>query len=167
MGCIYPSSTLSSFQSELKAELNTSRSDLLSKNRLSHQTATFNQRTNQLNLNFSENIQNIKAYSNYTKSSSMDPGRYFMSNSKKFIPRLSLEKFNELFDDSTIECYNKKENDYLHFSFKKAITNIYKKNKEESLNSTYERTAENTFESEYYNGGVKSKKKEKNKKLVF
>ena len=159
MGCIYPSSTLTSFQAELKAELNTSRSDLLSKNRLSQQTTTFNQRTNQLNLNFSENIPNIKAYSDYAKSSTMDPGRHFMYNSKNFIPRLSLEKFNELFDDSTIECYNKKGKDYLHLSFKKAITNFYKKNKEKSLNSTYERTAENTFESEYYNGGVKSKKK--------
>ena len=160
MGCNYPSSALSSFQTELKTELSTNRNDLISKNRLLYQTSTFNQRTKQLNFNLSQNVPKIEAYSNYTKSSSMDdPERSFMSNSKKCIPRLSLQKFNELFDDSTIECYNKKEKDYLSFSFKKAITNIYNKNKEESLNSTYEQTAEKIIESEYYNGGVKSKKK--------
>ncbi len=159
MGCIYPSSTLSSFQTELRIELNTSRIDLMSKNRLFNQATTSNQRAKQINLKFSQNIPNIKTSSNYTKSPSSDPERHFMSTSKKCIPRLSLQKFNELFDDSTIECYNKKEKDYLSFSFKKAITNIYKKNKEESLNSTYEQTAEKIIESEYYNGGVKSKKK--------
>ena len=168
MGCNYPSSALSSFQAELKTELNTNRNDLISKNRLLCQASTFNQRTKQLNLNLNQNVPKIEAYSNYTKSSSMDnPERSFMSNSKKCIPRLSLQKFNELFDDRRIECYNRKEKYYLRFSFKNGLNNIYKNNKEQSLNSTYEQTADNTIESEYYAGGVKSKKKEKNKKLVF
>jgi hypothetical protein len=170
MGCNYPSSALSSLQTEMKTELNANRSNLLSKNRLSCQSSSFNQSDSQLNLKLSQNISNIKKFSNKNKFISMSPSRQLDSNSKKCIPRLSLQKFNELFDDSTVECYNKKEKNYLCSSFMKTMGGIYKKNTEQSLNSTYEQsneqTVENTIKSEYYKGYIKRNKKGKHKKLV-
>ena len=170
MGCDYPSSALSSLQTDMKTELHASHSNLLSKNRLSYESSTFNQSDLQLNLKLSQNILNIKKFSNKRKFMSVNTSLQLNSNSKKCIPRLSLQKFNELFDDSTIECYNKKEKNYLCSSFMKTMGGIYKKSTELSLNSTCEQsneqTMENTINSENYKGYIKRNKKGKHKKFI-
>ncbi len=157
MGCNYPSSALSSYQTELKTEIKTNRKDLLSKNRSSLQSTTFSNGKSKINLDSSQNLRNFKTCSYYNKPSAIDARRNDLNSSKNFIPRLSLQKFNELFDDSTIEGYNKKQKEFNLFSFRKSY--FYNKNNvEQSLNSTYEQTAENTFESEFLKGDMKINK---------
>ena len=160
MGCNYPSSALSSYQTELKTEIKTNRKDLLPKNRSSLQSTTFSNGKRKINLDSSQNLRNFKTCSYYNKSSAIDARKNDLNSSKNFIPRLSLQKFNELFDDSTIEGYNKKQKEFNLFSFRKSY--LYNKNNvEQSLNSTYEQTAENTIESEYFKNDMKINKIDK------
>ena len=60
MGCNYPSSALSSYQTELKTEIKTNRKDLLPKNRSSLQSTTFSNGKRRINLDSSQNLRNFK-----------------------------------------------------------------------------------------------------------
>ena len=154
MGCFYSSSTFSLLQTELLTEINTSRNDLLNKKRISSQSTVSSQKTKQSNLYSSPKMKSKDKYSNYNKSLSLDVKiNNTIENRNKGIPRLSIQKINELFDDSNIKCnLIKSEKDYYQCCFLNETinnTNCNINNKEQNLNSTYEQTLKTTINSEY------------------
>ena len=164
MGCnyYYPSSSLSLLEDELKTELYTKYSDFISE-RLSREETTFIQMEKPLNIKkINRYCLNIKTFSDYTNLPK-DPTTIYYSYSKRCIPHLSLQKLNELFDDNTVECYQKKKKKNLLFTYVKTLNRHPINKDKQTLNSTYEQTAEYTTESEYYI----SKGKNKNNGTVY
>ena len=167
MGCIYQSSTLSLSENEILSELNTNRRFLLSKANKNSDSNTLNNRKEKLKLYSTQNVRNFKTNSNFKKSSTLNT--LIKSSNldyQNFVPRLSLQKFNELFDDSNIEEYGMKTKNSKRYSFMEKNTNSSKKmnNIEASLNTTLEQTLENVKENDYYKmeNNKNNKKKRKN-----
>ena len=107
MGCIYPYDALTTFQSELKTELIINRKEILS---------MYNEPLNSVIL--TENSNDVNLYSSQINSNSNFPFDSNIRNS--LVPRLSLQKMNELFDDKDIECYKNKPKNFKNiFLFKK------------------------------------------------
>ena len=140
MGCIYSrDDTLATFQNELKIELITNQKESLSK---------FNEPLNSVILNENRNCSNL--YSSQIIHINSNIQKYFeidssmKNNMNNFVPRLSIQKMNELFDDKDIEFHRDKPENLKQFS-----RSNYKNNKiskinsiEKSLNSTLEKTTE-------------------------
>ena len=129
MGCIYPYDSLTTFQSELKTELIINRKEILS---------MYNEPLNSVIL--TENSNDVNLYSSQINSNSNFPFDSNIRNS--LVPRLSLQKMNELFDDKDIECYKNKPKNLKTFSCSKNTNNDLSKinSIEKSLNSTLENT---------------------------
>ena len=129
MGCIYPYDALTTFQSELKTELIINRKEILS---------MYNEPLNSVIL--TENSNDVNLYSSQINSNSNFPFDSNIRNS--LVPRLSLQKMNELFDDKDIECYKNKPKNLKTFSCSKNTNNDLSKinSIEKSLNSTLENT---------------------------
>ena len=141
MGCIYPYDTLAIFQNEIKTELITNRKELLSELNGPLNSVIINKNRNNLNLYSSQIIHinsNIKKY--FTIDSSI------RNNINSLVPRLSVQKMNELFDDKDIECYKDKPKNLKQiYSSKNKNNDILKLNSiEKSLNSTLENSTEKT-----------------------
>ena len=155
MGCKYPSDTLSSYQNELITELNSNRKFLLSKNHNYLNKTTSILKRKDVNLYSTQNGRNFITQSTNENLSELNASKNLeLNKSNIFIQRLSLQKLNELFDDSDIESYNKPIN-LKKFTFMDQRLSISNKNNntKQSLNSTLENTME-----------IKNKRK-KNKKI--
>ena len=166
MGCIYPYDTLATFQNEIKTELITNRKELLSK---------FNEPLNSVILNENKDCSNL--YSSQIIHINSNIKKYFeidssiKNNMNSFVPRLSIQKMNELFDDKDIECYwyRDKPKDLKQFSrSKNKNNNILKINSiEKSLNSTLENTLEKPKKNISNISQLKRIKKKNNNKNIF
>jgi len=138
MGCIYPhDEALATFQNELKTELTTNHKIVLSQ---------FNEPLNSVilnkNRNYSYSSQIIHINSNIKNYFEIDS--IIKNNMNNFVPRLSVQKMNELFDDKDIELYRDKPKNLKHISFSN-----YKRNKIPKINSigkSLNSTLENTIE---------------------
>ena len=169
MGCIYYSEASSAFKNELKTELNIKRKNSFLNNNQSFISATLNQKKNCTNIYILPNdIRKFKTDSKYQKSMKYEliEKNKEIDDSKIFIPKLSLKKINELFDDNDIENYCSKSKNIKLFSYIGNNNSSKKINIEKSLNSinsTFEKTAENSIEREYYKNNIKKSKKKKMK----
>ena len=155
MGCKYPSDTLTLYKNELITELNSNRKFLLSKNHNFLNKNTSIPKRNDANLYSTQKGRNFTTQSTNENLSKLNASKNIESNkSNIFIQRLSLQKLNELFDDSDIESYNKPIN-LKNFNFMDQRLSISNKNNntKQSLYSTLENTLE-----------IKNKRK-KNKKI--
>ena len=167
MGCIYPSTSLSSYQKELKSELITNRKILLSKSKKSFDSVTFQAIKENLNLNSTQNVRNFKTNSNIKKSSTTKDILLKQNNSKNFIPRLSLQKINELFDNSNIESYYAKPKNLKNSLYKEENNSKINNKFEISLNTTFEHTLENSLVNEYNKSNSITSNKKKYKKTFL
>ena len=167
MGCIYPSSSLSSYQKELKSELITNRKILLSKSKKSFDSDTFQAIKENLNLNSTQNVRNFKTNPSIKKSSTTKDILLKQNNSKNFIPRLSLQKINELFDNSNIESYYAKPKNLKNSLYKEENNSKINNKFEISLNTTFEHTLENSLVNEYNKRNTIKSNKKKYKKTIL
>ncbi len=144
MGCECPSSNFSSDNYEVNSEIVIDRRSKNFKKVKNYQEDTLRPKRKKLNLDFTQDISRVETNTNLEnynlESSSLHKSMNNPDfNSNKVIIRLSLEKFNELFDDSTIECYNtrKYSGNLKRLSFNRNNTKIF--------NKKYYRTNENTI----------------------
>ena len=141
MGCECQSSSFSSDNYEINSEIVIDHRAKNFKNIKNLQEDTFKPKRKKLNLDFTQDISRLETNTNLdnlessTIHKSMNNPNY---SSNKVIIKLSLEKFNELFDDSTIECYNTRK-----YSGNKRLS-FYGNNKK-IINKKLNRTNENTI----------------------
>lgn len=144
MGCECPSSTFPSGNYEVNSEIVIDCRTKKLNNIKNLQENTLRSKRKKLNLDFTQDISRVETNTNLenynleasTLCKSMNNCNF---NSNKVIIRLSLEKFNELFDDSTIECYNdrKYSGNLKRLSFNRNNLKVF--------NKKYNRTNENTI----------------------
>ena len=164
MGCIYPYDALSTFQNELKTELDTNRKELLSKFNESLNSVILNENKNGMNLYSSQIIQiNSNIKKNFAIDSSLS------NNLNNFVPRLSLQKMNELFDDKDIDFYKDNPKNLKQLSCSKNNNNNLSiiNSIEKSLNSTLENTTEKAKKNKSNISQIKNNKKKFVIKNVF
>ena len=155
MGCYCLTTSTSIYEDELFTELLTKHQDLLSENiklikscRSNMDKSLFSLKSKQNSkiLEIKENSKNN--YKSYSLNKIIKNNEFFTPN--KIVIRLSVEKFNELFDDSNIESYNNSKT-LKNFSFgvnSKIFNFSSKNNKSTSLNSTFEQTFHNTIKKD-------------------
>ena len=141
MGCECPASTFSSGNYELNSELVIDRNTKYLKNKKIAQENTLRPKRKKLNLDFTQDISRLETNTNlesYNLESSTLHKSMNNFNSNKFIIRLSLEKFNELFDDSTIECYNSRKysGNLKRFSFNQKNKKVFSKKNSRTKENT-------------------------------
>lgn len=144
MGCECPSSTFSSGNYEINSEIVIDRGSKNLKKIKNLQEDTLRPKWKKLNLDFTQDISRVETNTNL-ENYNLESSALYKSmnnpdfNSNKVIIRLLLEKFNELFDDSTIECYNNRKysGNLKRFSFNR--------NNKKIFNKKYNRTNENTI----------------------
>ena len=170
MGCNCPSTELSSNEKELKSELNTTRNYLLSKNKILYNSNSFQTPRNSLNLYSTQNIKHFESNLNKKQLSNSEilEKQKILNSSQNLVPRLSVQKFNELFDNSSIECYKAKPNNIKNLTYMEKIYNSkINNNIEPSLNTTFEYTTDNTIVSKYKKkSNIKNNKKKNKEKLL-
>ena len=166
MGCFYSYIELSEYKNELYTDINRSNKYFFQKH---HQSIKMNEVKEKINSFSTQAVRDFKTNSNFKNSSTLDSNSKSneFNNSESFVPRLSLQKMNELFDDSDITFYQNSKENLISFSFiGNNLSNLRKKNNYEiSLNSTLESTRKNTIES----GNYKDYKRNKNvlrKKII-
>lgn len=144
MGCECPSSTFSSDNFEVDSEIVIDSGSKNLKKIKNLQEDTLRPKWKKLNLDFTQDISRVETNTNL-ENYNLESSALHKSmnnpdlNSNKIIIRLSMEKFNELFDDRTIECYNTRK---YSGNLKIHSLNInYKK----IFNKKYNRTKENTI----------------------
>ena len=171
MGCNYPTTALSLHEKELKTEINTTRNFLLSKNKKLYNSNSFQTPRNSLNLYSTQNIKHFETNLNLKQLSNSDTleKQKILNSSQNFVPRLSVQKFNELFDNSSIECYNTKPNNIKSYTFmEKSYNSKLNNNFELSLNTTFEHTTENTIISKYKKkNNIRNNKNKNKEKLLY
>ena len=142
MGCECPSSSFSSGCYEVNSEIVIDRRTKNFKNIKNLQEDNLRPKRKKLNLDFTQDISRVETNINLDNLESSTLHKSMNnpnSSSNKVIIRLSLEKFNELFDDSTIECYNTRK-----YSGNLKRLSFYRNNKK-TFNKKYNRTNENTI----------------------
>ena len=171
MGCNCPSTEFSSNEKELKSELNTTRNFLLSKNKILCNSNSFQTPRNSLNLYSTQNIRHFESNLNVKQLSNSEilEKQKILNSSQNLVPRLSVQKFNELFDNSSIECYNAKPSNIKNLTYIEKIYNSkINNNIEPSLNTTFEYTTVNTIVSKYKKkNNIKNNKKKNKEKLLY
>ena len=143
MGCLYPSDILDSKRNELIIERKSNNKFLLSKNQNSFNSNNAILKRKKLNLYSTQKIRDFKKQTFNENSLELnDDINSKLNNTKYFISRLSLQKFNELFDDSDIDFYTKPIIIKNHAFNYKNINNWNINYSRQSLNSTLENTIE-------------------------
>ena len=172
MGCVYSSSTFFVHNYELISELEL----LNNKGNLSKETFfKLNNSRDKLKSiverRKTQTIRHFPTHSNLTKFKfSFKKSSTFQKvkkddeicYAKRIIKRLSQEKFNELFDEKSIEYFvNTTANKNIkHISYVSRFNNFGNtKNLSLSLNSTFEHTLENKVEYNKYSTPIKSREK--------
>ena len=142
MGCECPSSSFSSGSYEVNSEIVIDHKVKNFKNIKNLQEDTLRPKRKKLNLDCTQDISRVETNTNLDNLESSTLHKSMnnpSSSSNKVIIRLSLTKFNELFDDSTIECYNTRK-----YSGNLKRLSFNRKNKE-IFNKKFNRTNENTI----------------------
>ena len=115
---------------------------------------------------------NLKNFKNAFKKSSVfekDQSNADLCNSNRILKRLSLKKFNELFDENIFEYYrnNTTKRTSKNISYVSICNNFYNKNSLSlSLNSTVEHTLENKIENIKKISPIKNLKKKIKRKNI-
>ena len=177
MGCNYSSSASLVHNSESESELKLSNK----KNKISKgRSLKLNNSRNRVKAKQTQPIQqmhhfetnsNLKNFKNaFKKSSTFETVQKNadLSYSNKILKRLSLKKFNELFDESTFEYYinNTTKRTLKHVSYVSRYNHFYnKKSISLSLNSTVEHTLENRVENIKNISPIKNVKKKIKEKI--
>ena len=170
MGCIYSSEALLVHNYELKSELLLNSKDNVSKetflklnNSRKKLFSMFERKQTQPMPHFQTNSNLNKFKIKLKKASTFQEEKkdFDICYSKRILKRLSLEKFNELFDESNIECFANatEEKNVKHISYVSRFNNWNKNNLSLSLNSTIEHTLENKVENYKYDTPIKNKEK--------
>ena len=144
MGCECPSSTFSSADYEVNSEIVIDHRTKKLKNIKNLQEDTLRPKRKKLNLDCTQDISRVETNTNLEKYSlessilhkSMNNPNF---SSNKIIIKLSLEKFNELFDDSNIECYNTRK----YSGNLKRLS--FNRNNKKIFNKKFNRANENTI----------------------
>ena len=142
MGCECPSSSFYSGSYEVNSEIIIDHRPKNFKNIKNLQEDTLRPKRKKLNLDFKQDISRLETNTNLDNLESSTLHKSMNNpdcSSNKVLIRLSLEKFNELFDDSTIECYNTRK-----YSENLKRLSFYKKN-QKIINKKFNRTKENTI----------------------
>ena len=143
MGCLYTSDILDSKRNELIIERKSNNKFLLSKNQNSFNSNNAILKRKKLNLYSTQKIRDFKKQTFNENSLELnDDINSKLNNTKYFISRLSLQKFNELFDDSGIDFYTKPIIIKNHAFNYQNINNSNINYSRQSLNSTLENTIE-------------------------
>ena len=177
MGCNYPSSVSIVRNIESESELKL----LNRKNKVSKKILKLNNSRNRIKEKQAQSIQpishfeansNLKNFKNaFKKSSGLGNVQKNddLSCSNKILKRLSLKKFNELFDENTIDYYryNTTKRASNQVSYASRYNNFYNKNNLSlSLNSTVEHTLENKVKSIKHISPIKNVKKKIREKIL-
>jgi len=177
MGCNYPSSVSILQNSESESELKLFNR----KNKVSKRILKLNNSRNRAKENQSQPIQpichfesnsNLKDFKNaFKKSSGLEniQKNDDLCCSNKILKRLSLKKFNELFDENTIDYYryNTTKRTSNQVSYTSKYNNFYNKNNLSlSLNSTVEHTLENKVKCIKHISPIKNVKKKIREKIL-